>query len=280
MNELQNEILKIYKVVKNLCENNGIKYWAIGGTAIGAVRHNGFIPWDDDLDIAMSDEDYKKFLEIAPKELPEPYELITESQFPHSSCMFLKVHNTETAFIESSEAKYPDSYKGIYIDIFLMRGLPDGRIKRRLNAIKSVMIVKLNRMMKWTKEDYASGVAKVLWTVLRPVKRVLPESYWLNAWKKTVYKYRFMNSEYTMIAGTGIFPGQLYKREWFGETVDLKFEDTVMPVPERYDEILTTAFGDYMTMPPEDQRKAKHGGGIIDLNKSYKLYAKEQQEKK
>ena len=106
MNSLQNEILNIFKSIKEIFERNGIDYFAIGGTCIGAVRHNGFIPWDDDLDIAVPIEQFDNMLNVLKKELPSELALYTCHNRKHYRYIFVKVINTKTTFIEKSEAGF------------------------------------------------------------------------------------------------------------------------------------------------------------------------------
>ena len=118
MNDVQKEILKIYKVVKNLCEKNHIRFYAIGGTAIGAVRHNGFIPWDDDMDLGIHIDDYEKFKKICAKSLPK------NLKFLELNFIGGKIHNIDTTFIEAQGMMDPKLCYGVFLDVFPIIGAP------------------------------------------------------------------------------------------------------------------------------------------------------------
>ena len=129
MNDTQKVILDIFACISNICNKNGIRYFASGGTCLGAVRHQGFIPWDDDLDIAIPIQDYDKIWKIAQKELPHHLKIYKEDDIRHYRYIFGKIHNENTTFIEKSEIKYPESYKGIFVDIMPISSIPDARIE-------------------------------------------------------------------------------------------------------------------------------------------------------
>ena len=124
MNDLQKEILEIFKIVHRICEQNELSYYAVGGTAIGAVRHNGFIPWDDDMDIAMPIEDYCFFKRHAQELLPDGYEFYSYENSPRYAHVFGKIINNNTTYIEESNMPYPKAYSGVWIDIMPMSGVP------------------------------------------------------------------------------------------------------------------------------------------------------------
>lgn len=135
MTDTQKVILSIFKEIKQICERHNIKYYAIGGTCIGAVRHKGFIPWDDDIDIAIPIEQYFIFLDYARKELPDYLYVLSPKDTVHYPNGFSKICDNRTMFIMRSSLKYPDSYKefllmlclsqvyqkGIYKNIFFVR---------------------------------------------------------------------------------------------------------------------------------------------------------------
>ena len=141
MTDLQKRILDIFREVRDILDRNGITYFAIGGTCIGAVRHGGFIPWDDDLDIAVPIEQFGRMLDLLKAELPPHLELYTGAERKHYRYIFVKVTDNRTTFIEKTEIGYPDAYKGVFIDIMPISGvLPDKRFYSRIKRYFSMNV--------------------------------------------------------------------------------------------------------------------------------------------
>ena len=126
MNELQSEILSIYKEINKVCKRNNIDCIAVAGTCLGAVRHQGFIPWDDDLDIGVAIEDYDRLLSLLRKELPPHLKVITPSDVKHMHLFFSKVTNINTTCIEENVKPFPDRYMGVFVDLFPLFGIGGG----------------------------------------------------------------------------------------------------------------------------------------------------------
>ena len=142
---LQGIILNIYKEVKQILDRHGLRYFAIGGTCIGAVRHGGFIPWDDDLDIALPDVDFKRFLEIAEQELPSNLKLMRSSDRPPLRRRLKRRCLTATPPLSrASKRRYPDEFKGVFIDIFPLGGTPEDEKQRDKFCKKLVMYKRFN----------------------------------------------------------------------------------------------------------------------------------------
>ena len=126
LSSTQKELLKIYTVIKKICEKNKIRFYAVGGTALGAVRHQGFIPWDDDIDLGMPIDDFNKFVQVCKKELPQPY------KFSPLHLLGGKVHNTNTTFLEAQcTFSNQNQHYGIFIDIFPIIGVPNQKSDRK-----------------------------------------------------------------------------------------------------------------------------------------------------
>jgi len=271
--EIQAVILDIYKEFKKVCDAHGLRYYAVGGTCLGAVRHQGFIPWDDDMDIAMPDKDYWSFLQIAEQELPEHLRIFVCSEQAHNTCLFVKVHDIGTTFVEKKEIPYPDEYKGIYLDILPLCGFPDGDRERRRHAKRIRFLVRLNRQRRQRYSANRKLTSKALWLLFRPFDFLIPVDHWADRWLKVIGKYVCDSSPYMGYAWsprlneTRIFPSEMFRNP-----VDLPFEDTLMRCPADYDGMLTRVFGDYMQLPKEQDRAA-HSKGIVDIHVSYAEYA-------
>lgn len=270
--EVQLKILEIFKEFKKVCDENGLVYYAIGGTAIGAVRHNGFIPWDDDLDVAMPYDDYRRFIEIADEKLPDDLRLFDCNSHLHNTLLFVKVHDINTCFVEKAELGFTDDYKGVYIDIMPICGFPSGDNEQKAHAAKIQKLVRLNRKSRQRYKENKKLKSKALWILSKPFNMIVPSDYYFKKWKAVIEEYSCNDSEYYgFVWSPRIGPSRVFPKEWFGDGTDVRFEDTYVRCPQDYDSFLTRVFGDYMTLPPVEERKV-HQAGIIDLEHSYKDY--------
>lgn len=272
MNDLQKEILKVFKEVKKICDKHNLRYYAIGGTCIGAARHKGFIPWDDDLDIAMPYKDYLKFYEIAKRELSEQYDVYMLQERKSTYYTFMKVHDKSTTFIEKTEFGYPDAYKGVFVDIMPMNGVPGNESLKNKHVQKLRNYLRLNsyRRMYAFENKVQHNPVKVLYAKL--VHVLGPYDYWSKKWEKAILQYDFDESENTGYTWSPNFSQKLvFSKEWFQESVDLPFEDTTIRCPVGYDKMLTKQFGDYMTPPPKEKQIGHHFA-VIDFENSYEKY--------
>jgi lipopolysaccharide cholinephosphotransferase len=270
--DVQRRICQIYQVFQDICERHSLRYFAIGGTCIGAVRHGGFIPWDDDMDIAMPDEDYARFQKIADKELPDGYELYRSPEHDHVSSLFLKIHDVKTTFVEKSGLKEKEAYKGVFLDIMPLCGLPADIHKRKKQALRIMFTASLNRQRH---QDYRQAVrvpAKLIWLASRPFDRLIPLDYWAKRWEKLYSRYKFDESPYVGFAWSSkLYDTRIFRKEIFDAAVDFPFENTTVPCPVGYDRMLRQVYDDYMQLPPENER-IHHGWGILDLDRSFREY--------
>ncbi|MCR5484810.1 MAG: LicD family protein [Clostridiales bacterium] len=263
MTELQKCLLDILLEVDRLCRENGIKYFLIGGTLLGAVRHNGFIPWDDDLDIAMDLDDYRRFLKIARKKLPDTLFLqctYTDLWYP----AFAKIRKNGTAMIEK-EFKGRNFHQGVWIDVFPLVSVPEDEKKAASLNKKIRLSYILTQDAFWTKDDKPSPKLKALSLIPLSLRRFACRMIRKNALKPAQKgKYCTHCSHFRL--------RRRYLSEDFGETVYIGFEGHELPCPKGYDSILTAAYGDYMTPPPPDKRTAAHNIATLDLTRSYKNF--------
>lgn len=273
MNAEQNKIYEIYLTVKEICEKNRLRYWAIGGTCLGAVRHGGFIPWDFDMDIAMPDVDYYRFIGIASDELQHTkYEIQTRL----IGDMVTRVFDTTTTEIAPWNIPHPKRYIGIHVDIMPFCGLPQHAILRKMYAFNTGVLHYLDVKRVRVFTDNTSKKSKISWCILRPFLFFLPQDFFYDLWVKRIARYRYDNSEYTsFLWGDWRWSLRLIlKTTWFNEWIELPFEGTTIRCPKDYDSYLRTQYGDYMTPPPKHEREALDEGWFVDLDRSYKYYQK------
>lgn len=276
MNKLQEKILEIFVVVENICTKHNLRYFAIGGTCLGAVRHGGFIPWDDDLDIAMPREDYERFKQIAKNELPSNLKIMDDIETANYTCHFMKVHNIDTTFIEKGFIEFPSRYTGVYVDIMPLDGIPKSDAEKKKYFSKLTNLYRLNyyRMFKpnFKKVENVTDLVKMMGRViLYPVLNVFPHNYFKKKYVEIQQSYSYEDTDelgYTWSAIKEI----TFSKKAFDEYVELPFEDTIMRCPRDYDMFLKSLFGDYMRLPPEEAQKPHHEYEVLDLDKSYSDY--------
>ena len=249
MNRLQKEILKVYKEVKRVCDKNGIRYYAVAGTALGAVRHKGFIPWDDDMDLGIPIDDFEKFKKACKKDLREPFE------FHELNWMGGKVHNKNMTFLETQCLFDEKRYYGVFVDIFPLIGVPEDEVKRKEFFL-----------------DTRRYFAKAFTFDRYPEASKLSEKEVLSLKKRLQRMSDYSVAERVM--EFSVSNGFTMRAEGLKNPRVVKFEDTTVPVSNLVEEDLEERYGDFMTLPPKSQRKRHAINAIVDFERPYIYYAK------
>lgn len=252
LRHLQLVILSIIKDIDTLCKNNGIEYYLLGGSAIGAIRHKGFIPWDDDLDIIMTHDNYNHFLDICKKQLDGSKYYIQEGlvDWPLN---YSKIKLRGTILEEPEGYISSKGEQGIFVDIFKMDNVSSNRICAywQYFCAKSLLCYQLS--LRTYKS--ASLKKKILMYLAFPLKC----NYLRNFLQKQVERLNCRESEYWgFFYGRTKYKTSILNKRIYGASLRVPFEDTELPVPEYYHEYLTRMFGDYMQLPPEEQRVGLH----------------------
>ena len=245
---LHNTVLNIYKSFKELCEAHGLRYFAISGTTLGAVLWKGFIPWDDDMDIAMPVEDYGKFVSLK-NELP------SELAFSEYLWFGGKLHDKRTTFTNIHYAIDTGRYNGVFIDIVPLIALPDDK-EDRDSFIKELKAFQKSGLI-WDRYGELYGVSS---------KKEL------FAWQKRLLKsYKFGETSFIMDFSD---PRYVLSAKGFLDPVPAVFEDTVIPLSSNAKNDLSIQYGRYKKYPPVEKRTSLHQMlGILDLNKPFSYYA-------
>jgi lipopolysaccharide cholinephosphotransferase len=249
---LQDIILLIGKDIDALCRKHNIEYYLFGGSALGAKRHQGFIPWDDDLDLVMTPSNYYRFLELCKTELDSNKYYIQEGlkDWPED---YSKIKLRGTIIDEFGEWTTTDDKKGIYVDVFRL----DNGAPTTLGRYWQFFCGKFWLSHLLDKKGYkAKGTARILMTLcsktlsIRPLESFFHHQYLKYNNKKTSY--------YADILGRTRWHNAFIPKEIYGKPTYVKFEDTMLPVQQDVHGYLTIAFGDYMQLPPVEKRVGLH----------------------
>lgn len=264
--------LDLLNEFQKVCKQHGIKYFAIAGTLLGAVRHQGFIPWDDDIDIVMFREDYDKLVSIAPSAFSEPYDFMASGKIEHFFRGHAQLRNRMTTGILPSELEQKYNFnQGLWIDIFPLDGVPEQNKKERFSYFKlSIMKKCLGNRARITHKKW---ISKTLYVFLLLWEKITGDNF-----QRTHDRYedecRRMTDKYNeFISPIEFINPPLDKNIWkkldFEQSVEMMFEFMRLTVPKGYDNILHTNYGDYMKPV---QGGSLHGEVIIDPERPYTEY--------
>lgn len=238
-----------------LCRQLGLTYYLTAGTLLGAVRHGGFIPWDDDIDVTMPRADYDRLIREGPALLDEAFLLQdchTERNFPY---YYAKIRRRGT-YVEERILRAIAMEQGIYIDIFPLDKCPD-RGKPAKLFFKTVELLDCCVLSKVSTEfvcGYTKKSARFSWRLLRH----LPNP-WLFVLRDGLRKgmgWFASGKRLCTVDGAHGYPRETYDAAWFEKTIELPFEGHSFPAPVGWHELLTNMYGDYMTPPPKEERQA------------------------
>lgn len=255
LKHLQQTELMILKDFISICEENNLDYYIYGGSLIGAIRHGGFIPWDDDLDVIMFREDYDKFKKIFIESSNDKYYLLckeTEEDYFH---LFSKLVLKGTVF-EERWVNQVNFNLGINIDIFVMDDLSDNKFKRFYQLKKAFFYNKLLIMSKIKVPDLPF-VTRIMTNVIHiflNLFNIKPANI-QKRYFKFIMNYHNPNAKEVFDVAVTVeeYP-QIFNKKGFKPIKKVQFEDILVNVPNNYDEILTSIYGDYMELPPEGER--------------------------
>lgn len=262
------KLLEVLHSFDTFCKDNGIKYYAVGGTLLGAVRHHGFIPWDDDLDVCMPFADYKRFVSLKSQLAKFSNYRIVSAEDKGYYLGFAKYYDANTTLQEIDRFHY---IIGVYIDVFPMieTSFSYPKIQHELRYCNKLWHNFKRCNNHWKKEDFAECIKThhygifmqrifdIIWyTPIRPIlrKKIVKEESRISG-----------NGEYCCAPWGAYGEQEIYRTEWFKGLCHLPFEDMIIPAPKCYHEYLSHSYGNYMLLPPEDKRTRWHGHYYINL---------------
>lgn len=264
---MQSKLLEMMAWLHEFCIENQINYYAIGGTLLGAMRHHGFIPWDDDIDVGMPRRDYIRFQELT-RNLTGRYVVETpQSSAPDYRYPATKLYDTTTTLVEDM---HPRCKRGVYIDVFPLDGLGDYSLSQRVHFARihfmSMLLATRLSKVRPARAWYKNAAIRLSGCV--------PEAL-LNAKALSRYidhlsaRYDFSSSRVVGNLLGNYGAREVVPLEWFGNPIPYKFENIEILGPSMGVEYLTQIYGDWKQLPPESKRGVQHDFVEVDLDKSY-----------
>ena len=267
---LQSKELLILKEVKRICEKHNIEFFLNFGTLLGAVRHKGFIPWDDDIDLGMTYPNLVKFREVCKTELGIDFFLQNEETEPAAGLTFDKVRLNNTTLIAKNMANRNINH-GIDVDIYPLYNVPNGRLQRKLQLFASALYM---LFLVGDKPANGSKLLKILSAMLLFLVKGKIRNWLKN--KCHGYMAKFENQECinkAFLCCNLRVCRRTHQSSWFRNYELTLFEDDNYSVPNGYASLLNSWYGDYMKLPPIEDRIAKLNNVLfVDTNNTYKKY--------
>lgn len=263
LRKVQLAMLDIAREVRRVCDENGINYFLDSGTLIGAARHKGFIPWDDDLDIGMLRPEYEKFLEIAPQKLKEDFFLQTWENDEGYPMPFAKVRKLGTVYVEAV-SQDADAHKELYVDVLPYDEIPaDTRLRQKK---RSELFISCNTLFvrcgiapwKHHHNPLIRGLASLKYVPFRIAAAGKTKSQLRERCLKVMTEYNGSNTDFVYENWGANAGGYPVPRAFFEPYTEIPFEGELFKVPANYDGVLRAQYGDYMQLPPENQRENRH----------------------
>jgi len=266
--EFKAKLIEMLSWYHNFCVENGLRYFAICGTMLGAARHEGMIPWDDDIDVGMPLKDYERFIELT-KDLDGKYVVETpDTPAKDYFYPYIKIYDTTTTYIERTKHEIK---RGIFLDVFPLCGAGESfeesrKLAKSLNHKYMFLITRITGLRRENRKWYKNALVLFF--------RIFPQ-FIINDKKllKNIVK-AYKKKDYDECSWVGNFMSGYHEKECmpkevYGTPALYKFEDIEIYGVEKADEYLTNIYGDWRTPPPEDKRTAPHYYLEFDLNKSY-----------
>ena len=266
------ELDLLFEVAK-ICERHNIQYYFIGGSLLGAIRHKGFIPWDDDIDIMMRRKDYELFAEAAQKELESPYFLQT-TLTDNCWCDIMRVCNSNTTGIRKILQHTENVNKGIFIDIFPLDVVSNNRFFREIRFKAVSISSRLASYYSFEMSD--SWKSKVISKILHlPFFKIDIKKWYMHVNRlASSTNYKKPHQLGIIISTPAPLEKECWNEECLERMINVPFEFFSIKIPEKYDEILKSEFGNYMELPPEENRGKWHNT-IFDPDTPFEIYCSE-----
>lgn len=254
--------------VIGICEKLNIEYFLIGGTALGAVRHGGFIPWDDDIDIGMTRENYVRFLKEAPQHLPANYHLQTPYEKLENPYFYSKVRIDGTKFVEYCNRNL-DIHHGVYVDVFPFDEVPDDEIKnkKQFNSVQrwiKMFVLRQSPDVSTPPSNEKERVKAQIRKIFHLALQWVPYSYLVQKIDHTMTQYNGTGQSALACLNFPVRKTEYVLRKDLYPLRKNAFGEIIANIPGNYDQYLKNHYGDYMKLPPEEKRFG-HKPYLVDL---------------
>lgn len=268
--KLQNVLLEMYQDIQKFCREEGLTPFLVGGSALGAIRHHGFIPWDDDLDIGLLRAEYERFLISFEKAYPEKYVVNSAGKSKNAKVRFTKINKKGTICREIASPP-DDSINGIFIDVFPIDNVPDNKFARKIKGVIcnleefiSTQVYFHDNLDELT-EEYMRRMGKTNYYIRKCVGKLFSyrkSSVWFRKIDKDIQCKDEKSKDCTIAVGRKHYFGEIFRRDIIFPARYVLFETIEAPVFHDVEAYLSNMYGDYMKIPPEEKRE-KHM--VLDL---------------
>lgn len=264
--------LKMLKEIDRICRKYKIKYALDAGTLLGAVRHQGFIPWDDDVDVVFTRTNYEMFAKVVRRELPEAMSFVEPNEYHGGKAFFdfvpRIIYEKSQKFEDSGKtAFYDDKISRLWVDLFVVDDLPEGKMAKSLSKLIRCVVYGLALGHRWKIQysDY-KGIMKLFVGVLSNLGKLVPFPVTYKLWRFLDHKKGDRDSRLCFYSNYA--PDYYYvevEKEWVNQVKEVPFEDTKLFIPAGWEPYLKQVYGDYMKLPPKEKQIPEHSDMEIKI---------------
>lgn len=257
--------LDILKYIDQICRENNIKYSLTGGTLLGAIRHGGFIPWDDDIDVFMTRDEYKKFEELLKTE--RKYLWLTNKKDSNYFLTYGRLIDKNT-LIEDEGIDNIVGY-GVFVDVCVVDGLPNNNLLRKMHYLKMRFLYRSRRCAAYSHEQYIpkNRAKRIVKSIYQNWCRKIGVAKWVKWLDRTAQKYSFNEGKYVGNLMSQYGGKEIMHKSSFDDYIEMPFEGINFMVIKGWKEYLTNIYGNYMQLPPVEKRKGHHTGKAYWINR-------------